>query len=543
MVTDSMDMNGDLVLSILDRDGVCNHRFVAGITVLDVLIANGVELPTHCGGAGACGGCKIHVLQSSCFPITQTERRHLSREELNDGIRLACQVRPMVNISIHLISNEQAKHLRVLTDQELLPVKSLPEEPTHNSGTVYGVAIDFGTTMVRLTLWDLGRGVRISGRSVSNPLSRFGSDVLARISAANSCDTMALEMAQLCAETVTDAILDFAEKESFAPAKLARVYVVANTAMLTLISGRNYELLLQPEFWMSEVDCQPHDIKQLKQILGLNKNAELNLIPPIAGFVGSDLLAAVLYTKMMDTPEVSLLIDFGTNSEIALWDGVKLVVTSAAGGPAFDGCGISCGMPAEPGAICRIEYMPNQSKFVYETLNDIEPMGICGSGLIDAIASILKLGYVRLNGRFSKDYNSQKVTLCESTPGVSITAGDIDVFQRAKAAIAAGIIDLLEDTCQELENIRHIYICGAFGQHLNIENAQVLGLLPHLPAERFEIFGNAALAGCEELLQSAELQSDIDLIKKKAKIINLAQSENFEYNFINNLYLTPISLT
>jgi uncharacterized 2Fe-2S/4Fe-4S cluster protein (DUF4445 family) len=186
-----------------------------------------------------------------------------------------------------------------------------------------------------------------------NPQSYFGTDVLTRLMNASESPDRMQEIGRLVRDAIGGALRDIWFEGGWNGQEIGRIMIVGNSAMLALLAERNAHLLLQPESWIRAIDCQPENTDSWRRSWGCDANAIIEVIQPLAGFVGSDLLAGVLAIKLTQGTAGSLLVDFGTNSEIALWDGRQLWVTSAAGGPAFEGWGISCGMPAEPGAIYR----------------------------------------------------------------------------------------------------------------------------------------------------------------------------------------------
>jgi uncharacterized 2Fe-2S/4Fe-4S cluster protein (DUF4445 family) len=336
--------------------------------------------------------------------------------------------------------------------------------------------------------------------------------------------------------------------------------LVGNTAMLAMLSGRNCHLLLQPAHWMSPIDCLPENPRELTADWGIHPEAIIEVMPPLAGFVGSDLLAGALCTRLVEKEPGTLLIDFGTNSEIALWDGESLLVTSAAGGPAFEGCGIGCGAPGEPGAIYQVrepaggaggyaDACPNSRDAVFRsktagldlefrTIDDEKPLGFCGSGIVDLVACLLRSGKLTSIGRFSPENPHQRLVLLNGDrKPLLLTKRDVDVFQRAKAAIFAGVNVLLKMGRMTPAQLRRVYIGGAFGHFLNRENAAGVGLLPDLNSNAMELCGNTALRGCEELLMSENAGEILNGLKNRARLINLAQCAEFDDFFMEGLYL------
>lgn len=525
-----------LCLHLVKSDNVRKIFFEKGLSILQVLMLHNVALPHHCGGVGACGLCRIKLEEGP--EITAVEHKHLKFTELEDGIRLACQVIPETDITISMLPLKLS-YPRLLENNELLSPELTNVSLSKNLQHRYGMAVDFGTTQIRFTVWDLANQVRIVAGSVENPLLRYGSDVLVRVSAAVESTEVARQMSEMCGVAVRKALCELSNCEEISP-EISSVVIVGNTAMLALIAESNFDKLLEPEYWMKEIECLPKSPEHLRNYWGLDHNAAVTLVEPIAGFVGSDLIAAVKYTNMMAKHRCALLIDFGTNSEIAFWDGNRLKVSSAAGGPAFDGCGLRCGMPAQTGAIYSVSLNKEDGRFEYEVINGSDAEGICGSGLVDAVACLLKDGRLLPNGRF-KDRSKLEIILAESNDKIiSVTSKDIDIYQRAKAAVAAGIETLINSASKDIEHIEQVYICGAFGQHLNFANSVVTGLLPEINISKFEVCGNAALAGCEELLFSASYSTDVNEVKRVTDIVDLAQSSYFEQKFSDNLYLQPL---
>jgi uncharacterized 2Fe-2S/4Fe-4S cluster protein (DUF4445 family) len=527
-------INLNIVQNGAEQTLSCNE----GEVILNALTRNEIIPSGNCSGQGTCGNCRVKVTGKNLPTPTKTEQRHISEADLQSGDHLACQVKAKEEqqIVVKFIVAQTAWH--DINDDEYFPTTNTQALPKCLSNASYGIAIDLGTTQIRLTLLELTHKTRIAAKSCLNPQIRFGSDIMTRIATASESQSAAKELLKLTEEIIAKGISSCCDNHGVDSNSIKKLVIVGNTAMLCFLAQKNFDLLLKPEHWMNEIVCSPDSPSLLSDRWNINTDADINLVQPVAGFVGSDLLAAVLYAETTQKDDLTVLIDFGTNSEIALWDGNLLWVTSAAGGPAFDGCGISHGMPAVAGAIYEVMQATGNTGFKCSVLGDNKAKGICGSGLIDAVACLLESGILMSSGRFRKDFANDSVLLYSGDNNIALHKRDIDAFQRAKAAIAAGIITLLHHSKLAINDIKRVIVCGAFGQHLNIGNAQATGLLPELPIERFEIFGNAALAGCEQVLLSND--AEIDFIRKKAKIINLASSTVFESAFPISLYLETI---
>lgn len=527
-------------LTVVSPAGERHLPLEAGESILDALARSGIALPTHCGGSGACGLCRIQLEGDSASPMTQTEYRHIDPAQLQQGQRLACQVRPRQDVRIGLMAIGKSPRWQPMEKQALPPAQDRTTAAHRSTGQRYGIAVDFGTTRIRLSLWDRHRRVRLGAVNGLNPQMRFGSDILQRLTAAVQSPDASRQISRISGRALATGISDLASRHGLDADQIAQVTVVANTAMLALLTGKGGDKLLLPEYWKQPIACLPDDISALKKLWEIEPETTFDLIPALGGFVGSDLLAAVLAAGLDRSVENKLLIDFGTNSEIALWDGQRLWVTSAAGGPAFDGCGIRCGMPAEPGAIYRIGQNSARSGYRYKVLGDSSPKGLCGSGVIDAIALLRATGRLAVSGKFNACCRQEDLCIAQGVPEITIAKEDVDVFQRAKAAIGAGIVSLLDEAGISFEDLRRVFVCGAFGRHIHIENAKVLGLLPDIPASRFEIFANAALVGSERLLLSENGQKELSPIRLRSHLIGLVESDSFETHFINHLYLQPM---
>lgn len=516
--------------------------FTPGCTVRGILDSTDWRVRSACGGVGACGQCLVRIEKGRGNEPSATEGHTLSSDQIRQGVRLACQLKPLDDLWIVIENPAPESNWKGLSLDTYTPFHPKSSGKVLSRSRPYGVAVDLGTTQIRLSLFDITKGEWICGRIGLNPQAGFGADVLTRLVRALESEERAREMSMLTRDAIGEILQDISARESCAMQEIGQMAIVGNTPMLSLLTGKNYDLVLQPDYWMQEVDCIPEETGNLSLAWGLAPEARIEIVKPLAGFVGSDLLAGVLATELIKGPAGSLLIDFGTNSEIALWDGSQLWITSAAGGPAFEGSGISCGMPAEQGAIYRAEWDDSSSQFDFQVLGGGEANGLCGSGLLDVIACLVKNETLNSNGRFMTEIGTDGYPLGESNQGITLKKSDIDVFQRAKAAIGAGTNSLLSQAGLQPDDLQRICVCGAFGQFLHISNAQAIGLLPKISADKIELCGNSALTGCEELLFSPDRRGTLDDLRNRAKMINMSTLTEFENLFIQNLYLKPMQI-
>lgn len=315
--------------------------------------------------------------------------------------------------------------------------------------------------------------------------------------------------------------------------------IVGNTAMLILLAGAGAATLLDPDGWDTPLPCQPDDPERWQTLWGL-PNARIRLIAPVAGFIGSDLLACLLATRLIEQPPGSLLLDLGTNIEMALWDGRSLHVASTPGGPAFEMNGIRHGLTGDAaGAVTHVDEVDGCP--VFSTIGHGPPQGYCGTGLLDAVALLCRRQWVKPSGRFAMPVTETGLPLDPDQPSTAITSRDIDQFQRGKAACAAAIETLLGRAGFDWHHTTGLWLCGAFGAGLDIANAQRLGLLPPLEGARIHKMAGAALAGCETALLAPEESDPFSATRAAILPVSLATDECFADTFFRHLRLTTSS--
>ena len=522
------------VLTVHSGQGKTTLTVAPGISVREALDATDLRVRAACSGDGTCGACTVRLLGGQTNPPTVSEYLKLSAEERAEGARLACQLRPAGDVDILLEHPAPPTVWKSIAADDLLPIAG--DLPTL-TGPIYGVAVDLGTSHIRVSLWDRKHGQRIASRRGPNPQVRHGADVLTRLVAARVPE-MARELAALARNAILDALHDMLARDvgEVTPmlAEVGLLVIAGNTAMLALLTGRGGEALLAPENWQSRIDCSPPADPEWTREWHM-PHARIEILPGVGGFVGSDLIAGLLATEVIQDPPGTLFIDVGTNTEIALWDGHTIHVTSVPGGPAFEGGGVAFGMPAEPGAICAVNRSANG--FDLAVVGGGEAHGYCGSGLLDAVAALLAAGVIKPSGRFAEPRASDGYRLAPNNARTAITGSAIDAFQRAKAATAAAITLLLAEAGLSTGRIGRLVICGAFGHHLNLDNACSLGLLPHCPRATVDLFADATLGGCETILLKQECPSTVERVAKHLSLINVTLVIGYEDRYIEELRL------
>ena len=448
-----------------------------------------------CGGRGTCGKCAVTIM-GELAPLTKAEQRA--------GTRLSCQTVLLDDATLYS-ENSTAMQIESTVD---LPNRS--ESQTSSPQLCPAAAIDIGTTTVVVQVYDLYTGTLLGSAADLNPQGSVAADVMGRINAALNGKSKLLQ------EQITDKLAELlhqAAGEHFA--HLKRMVVTGNTTMLYLLTGRNPQSLATAPFLADEL----FDKEEL--LLGIP-----TYYPPcISAFVGADITCALLHSSICEDDQTALLCDIGTNGELALWHNGHLTVTSTAAGPVFEGAGIRQGMLGKGGAIERVTV--ENGALVCQTIGDLPPRGICGSGLIDAVAMGLELELIDETGFLEED----PLPLTET---VSLFGADIRNLQLAKSAIAAGIGALLRHA--DLTSVNTCQIAGGFGKRLNLISARRIGLLPDALGENTVIIGNAALAGAAELLLQPERSEHLRSLIAGAEHFELGGDPVFNELYIDNMY-------
>jgi len=462
---------------IVIRNGIANEVKYIGTPMLSgVLEGAGYGMPHPCGGRGVCAKCRVFV---------------------NGNQELSCQYRLGYeeDITVEIPDADEMKQIE-LEGGDVVFMDPMP-------GAV-GCAIDIGTTTVAIRSYDLVSGKQVGEIGFINPQTEIAADVMGRIDAAMK-GKLSLLQQQIC-----EAIEYGLEQTETDPDSMV---ITGNTTMLYLLAGLDPSSLSHAPF---KADCL-FDTK-------LNFGPTIAYLPPcMHAFVGADISCAVMASTMCEKEETSLLVDIGTNGEIALWKDGRLYVSSTAAGPAFEGAGISCGCGSIKGAIDAVRIEGGHAEV--HTIGDAPVKGVCGSGLIDAIACFIDLGLIEETGATDED----ELPLGN---GVALLPKDISMVQLAKSAIAAGMATMMAEAGIEAQDIKQVYIAGGFGSHLNIDSAIRIGLLPAEFHDRISVIGNAALTGAAQILADME---KIDVVRRIASVsehVNLGGNPMF-----NNLYM------
>jgi uncharacterized 2Fe-2S/4Fe-4S cluster protein (DUF4445 family) len=580
------------------------------LPLLENLRKEGLFVESICGGEGTCGKCRVRFIKGAP-PPSESEERHLSRKQIEEGWRLACQVSVggEAEVFVPPASSETTGRVlakgrsaeveidpearkvflelqrqtleRPIGDAELIleqpgmgelsiglsTVRELPRllreadykvtvtvtggeiakiEPGDTTSKHFGLAIDLGTTTLVVSLIDLHSGEERAVVGGYNPQRRFGEDVISRIQHCREKPYVLDRMSEVLTEHLCELINDACEEAGIRRSDVSEAVVVGNPTMQHIF------LEIDPSY-IGEMPYAPAICRKVRFNPFVESVMDIGAypiqIPPnLSGFIGSDVVGGIISQGLLESDEIQLLIDLGTNAEIVLGNRERLLVSNAAAGPAFEGAKIECGTSGLEGAIDRIWFDEEDIRF--SVIADIIPSGICGSGLVDAVACLLDLGILdrsgkmadpeklprklsaRIRKRLEKEKKSGKFWFNDE---IYLSQKDIRHVQAAKAAVAAGIDILAKKMGIQVKDIARVMIAGAFGSYVSPASAMRIGLLPELPLDRMISVGNSALEGAKVYLLSKRARQQADRIRDIVEVHELSAEEEFKDVFVSGM--------
>lgn len=586
-----------------------------GMNLLEFLRNHSVEVESPCGGKGKCGKCRV-IVKGLLENPSEKEKRLLGERAIMNGYRLACYNHISSDLEIFLDSGEKeaaimtAMHERTvllnpvvkkthvkmdipnihdqLSDADRIMnalnmqgkissleiIRSLPDvtrqenfeatvacldgeiiaiEPGNTTYSLYGIAMDIGTTTIASYLYDLVSGKRVDVHSVLNPQRKYGADVLSRIDYTLKSHDALVEVNKAIIDCINDTVEYFARRDGVDKNRIYACVFVGNTTMMHLLMGISPENIAISPFIPATTGS--HIFKARELGIDINENGRAIVFPSVSGYIGADIVAGVLSSRMYMDDQVSLLIDIGTNGEMVLGNNKWLYACSTAAGPAFEGTNIRNGVGGVKGAIDRVWF---KDDIEFSTIGHEKAIGICGSGIIDAIAGMLDKGVIDETGRIvdleeanglPEEYarriieidGQRSLLLLKSEEGaafmdIAITQKDVREMQNAKAAIAAGIKILMKQAGVSAEEVKKVYLAGGFGNYINVDSALKIGLIPDALRGRIESIGNSAGAGAVEGLLSRDSLDEAEKIRKKVKYIELSALPEFVDEYVENMF-------
>ena len=542
-------------------------------TLLTRLIREGYYVDAPCGGKGTCGRCRVRFVSEAPEP-TANERRLLTEEERNCGVRLACEVRVAEACSLQLlVSREQEMDVLVTADaahEENVGQTADGDIPGQAAGAIpgqaaggdisgqrecaamhsredavemggqsekkrYGAAVDIGTTTLAATLFDLAEKRRVAAASSINHQRAYGADVLSRIQAANEGAAEELRLS-ICRDI--DALLAGLVADAGIPDDaVEELVIVGNTTMCHLLRGLSCAGLGAAPFTPEDLSLWEGSGAELA--LSDRWSVSVTILPGISAFVGADIVAGI-YALGMDQKRRTLLLDIGTNGEMAVGGTDGFLVTSAAAGPVFEGGNISCGVAGVPGAVTGLSLERDPAgeggirTVELSTIADEKPIGLCGTGIIDAVGEAVRLGLIDENGTFAEPWFTDGLPVAEGR--FRFRQEDVRQVQMGKAAIRAGIETLLAESGGGYPE--KILIAGGFGCRMNEEQAVRIGLFPEKFRGHMTMIGNSALAGAERYLLDDRTAAKQRLVSitEHAQELSLAMHPKFNELYLDEMF-------
>jgi uncharacterized 2Fe-2S/4Fe-4S cluster protein (DUF4445 family) len=571
-------------------------RVPAGTSIFDAASWNGVAIDSTCGGHGTCKKCKVRVEEGE-VPVSTVDPRAFDPDELREGWRLACraearadlvidvpplQTRPkaaLVGVGRHVILRPavQKRHLVLdepsLEDQrsdvqrvlaalddleprvELAVVKTLGKvlreahfdvtavvvddlliavEPGDTTARRFAIAFDLGTTTVVATLLDLETGTPAAVRSMLNRQQPYGADVISRVSATMLDDGALSALETRAHETLSQLAGEVCDEAGVDPREVYEIVVCGNVTMTQLALGIDPEPLAMAPFIVAAHELPP----ALASDFGVtvHPRAPAVLFPSLGAYVGGDIVAGMLASGLTRDKRIRLFIDVGTNSEIALGSHDRVLATAAPAGPAFEAAQIRCGMRAAEGAIEGVKIRDGELEL--QVIGDVEPVGICGSGLVDCVAEMVQAGLLDHSGRFTDDPRMTKIgeeRVFMLADGVYLSQRDVRELQFAKASIATGWNILLREMDLTVEDVSQVLLAGSFGAYLSPASAVRIGLVPRLALPRIVSAGNVASEGAKMAALSHRERAEASSIVREVEYVELSGREDFNDLFVDQL--------
>jgi uncharacterized 2Fe-2S/4Fe-4S cluster protein (DUF4445 family) len=520
-----------------------------GMSLFECAEAAGVQVPTSCFKQGKCRECLVEVEDgsSSLTPMSAAEAH------LGGAFRLSCQARLTAEAGTVRCHTLRRGTMRIETDASGLDGSDGPLDPAVtrdagyilidgkpaavSTGPIHGLAVDVGTTTVALRLYDLERGAILATQSFENPQRFGGSEVMARIRYDGE------HKGRLLQRTLLGYLAHAIEALPCAPDTIYEVVIAANTTMRDMFFGLDvgpigqmpYRSTIEAAFREGRTKGTSLTVPARRLRLPLHPAARVYGLPLVGSHVGADAAACLLATGLADAREVTAILDIGTNTEVLVGNRERILAASCPAGPAFEGGGVVCGMPALDGAIERVR-LHEDGRVETRVIGDASPAGLCGSGLVDLLGELRRHGLMNEQGRFADD---RERFVVDPEHGVFLTESDVNELAQAKGANVAGLRIVCEAYGVRLDQVQRLYLAGGFARHLDLDAARRIGLVPDLPRERLVQVGNAALEGAARALLSASKRRWLEDVVARVEHVRLETDPRFFDIFVDGCQFMP----
>ena len=545
-------------------------RFSQGTTALQAAHELGVDINSICGGSGSCGKCIVKIVQGSesLNKPTQDETDFIGMERIGKGFRLACCTVLNGDAVIHVPKESRTGTQRLQTEgldtavdldplfrkrirgnmTQILHGDTVIESVASREILVLGFAVDIGSTKLAGYLIDLSSGEVLSVSTAMNPQIPYGEDIITRLTYALTGKKARHTLHSVLIKSIRELLWKACANIGVDEERVYDFVFVGNTAMQHFLLDLDVKSLTHAPF--TPENLKSRDLNTVDFNLG-NPNGKAHVLPLIAGFVGADCVSAILATGVHKSEEPCFLIDIGTNTEIVVGDGERLVACSCASGPAFEGAHIKHGMRAASGAIESIWIDKGSLEPSIKTIDNAEPLGICGSGLIDLLSEMLKTGIMDTSGRINSQIEHPRIRKNGKTyeyvvarqrnsgqsKDITISQQDVRELQKGKAAMFSGAQIALKHLELSPSMIENVYMAGAFGTYINRESALNIGMIPEFNLLDIEQVGNAAGTGSRMALLSKTARDEAKIVAKKVEYIELAIQPQYNQAYLDALML------
>ncbi|WP_243037298.1 ASKHA domain-containing protein [Blautia obeum] len=493
-------------------------------SLLDALIRENYYVSAVCGGKGRCGKCRIRVLSGETL-ITDEDKAVFTKEELAAGWRLSCRVYPYEELEISFEQNDESQ-FEILSSYQGEASGSVGEE------SAYDIAVDIGTTTIAMELLGGDSKKVIHTVTTINGQRVYGADVISRIKASTDGKKQGLQ--DSIRRDLQKGISRLVQETGISRDKVKNIVIGGNTTMGHLLMGYDCDTLGVYPFTPVNIDfIEGTD----KEIIGEGTGgAKVTLLPGISTYVGGDIVSGLYACGFEKTSDVCLLVDLGTNGEMALGNKDRILVTSTAAGPAFEGGNITWGTGSIPGAICSVKLEGTDVQV--KTIRDQAPEGICGTGVVEITAELVREEIVSDSGVLDDEFFERGFPLAKTPDGKEIvfTQKDVREIQLAKAAVRAGVETLLLRYGIEKEDVSRVYLAGGFGYKLDTSKAIAIGMLPEEFKDRIEAVGNSSLAGAVKYLSNPDGDKEIRKLVELSDEIGLSSDKDFNEFYMDAMF-------
>ncbi len=520
---EELSWNTSWQITITGRDKEALIECGSKENLLEAMVRQNIYISADCGGRGTCGKCKVQLLKGR-LRNTVSASYQLTEKEIEEGFCLACKAYPSSDCTIHLVAGDETD-FEVVTE----PVKQAIQLGEKEDR--FALGIDIGTTTIAIRLTELCQRANLYTYTAVNRQRAYGSDVLARMGAANQGKLK--ELRESIQRDLLSGIQEIVSVTGINKNKIDKIAIAGNTTMGHLLLGYSCQTLGVHPFNPVNIKTTSRPFEEVFASDYLE--IPVILLPGISTFVGADIAAGLLECDYDKTDTVRLLIDLGTNAEMAIGNKDRILVSSAAAGPAFEGGNISCGVGSIVGAICNID---RKDGLGYRTIGDKAPVGICGTGVLELVYELLKTGLIDETGLLLDEYfeDGYKVATDPNGKAIVFTQRDIREIQLAKAAVRAGIEILVKRYGVKYKDIDTVYLAGGFGYKMNVDKAIGIGLLPEELTGKIKAIGNSSLQGAVKFLTQGDASDRIKHIVDLCRELHLSNDEDFNEKYLEYMY-------